>query len=428
MEGYKMYQAKILTQQGMSSTAIAEALQVTRKTVYNYLCDRVFGNKKHRGRPSGNSKLALYHAHINECLEQDFTLNAEVLFDDLRKKGYQGRISILRDYLLSRRTEMTNYAVLRFETMPGQQAQVDWADAGWCGEGKGRRKRYAFVMKLGFSRRSYVEFTESMEQSVLFACMEHAFDYFGGVTREILFDNMKTAFLFDSTNQCWMAHPKMLEFAHYYGFVPKRCRVRRPKTKGKVEREIRYLRYSFFPRIPTMPLVDTQRLNEQVLQWLARVDDKILREFGQSRKERFVEDERQLQSLPTLHFDYRQKEPLLVRRDGIVIWKTNLYSVPASFRGKKLEGRIDTFNNTLSIYHGNELVRQHPLELPGAHQTHMHCEDKRELLKLWEQGRDQEVRRMETLRKKQTAQRKNVVTDPKIYDHYFGQDVLEAVL
>ena len=426
MEGYKMYQAKILHREGMSATTIADTLQVTRRTVYNYLKGRVYGSKRRRGRPGGHSKLFAFCSHIKTRLEEDFSLNAEVLFEQLRRQGYQGRISILRDYLRAERTEMTNYAVLRFETSPGEQAQVDWADAGWIGEGAYRRRRYAFVMKLGYSRRSYVEFTESMEQSVLFACMEHAFDYFGGVPREILFDNMKTAFLFDAENYRWQAHPSMLLFGLHYGFTPKRCRVRRPKTKGKVEREIRYLRYSFFPTVSDMALVDNERLNDLVKNWLIRVDQKVLREFGQSRSARFPLDRQNLQSLPAVHFDYRRQEPLLVRRDGTVHYETNIYSVPVSLRGKTLDGRIDRLEHKLSIYDGERLLREYPLEPRGAHQSHIDPADKRELLKVWEEGRDAEQRRIEARAKRRRAEHENIVNHPAVYDQLFARETREV--
>jgi transposase len=169
VEEYRMYQAQILKKEGRSQCCIAEILGVTRRTVYNYLREKVFSGAHRRGRPKGASKLTAFYPHIGAKLEEDFDMNAEVLFGQLQSMGYAGKISILRDYVRHKRDEMTNYAVMRFETQPGQQAQVDWADVGYCIVGGRHRKRYAFVMKMGYSRKSYVEFTTSMEQSVLFS-------------------------------------------------------------------------------------------------------------------------------------------------------------------------------------------------------------------------------------------------------------------
>lgn len=419
-----MFQAKILLKEGMSRTSVADALDVTRRTVYNYEHGRVFDGRR-RGRPRGASKLSPFYTYIESQLEKDFSLNAELFFEQLQKHGYSGRISILRDFIHLKRSEMTNYAVLRFETMPGQQAQVDWADAGSCLIDGYIHKRYAFVMKLGYSRRTYVEFTTSMEQSVLFGCMVHAFEYFGGVPFEILFDNMKTAFLFDKDKSCWVVHPQMLLFAQYNGFSPRRCRVRRPKTKGKVEREIRYLRYSFFPSLRgALKEQSNEYLNEAVRAWLDRVDYKKLREFGQTRRERFETDYSHLQSLPMKSFDYRKVVPLVVSKEGLVTHQTNHYSVPPCYRGATIIGRIDTFESTISICQGDTTARVHALQPSGACRTVINTEDRRELLKLWEHGRDTEQRRIEAQRKKQQAQKDNVVNHPAIYDEIFCQELL----
>lgn len=119
-------------------------------------------------------------------------------------------------------------ATVRFETLPGEQAQVDWAECGYYLDETGeRRKVYAFVMILGFSRMLYVEFTTSMQLPELIGCHERAFDYFGGFPRQILYDNMKQVRLSPGE---W--NPLMQDFWQHYGIVPKTCRPYRPRTKG----------------------------------------------------------------------------------------------------------------------------------------------------------------------------------------------------
>ena len=166
---YRMHQAEILLREGYSRTSIAAKLGVSRRTVYNYEHRTVFKDTSRQGRPKGSVKLAPFYEQIDAALEGDFTLNIEVLFTGLVSRGYTGKISILRDYVRNKRHELHNLAVWRFETLPGQQAQVDWMHAGTVYENGRYIKRYAFIMKLGYSRRSYVEFTTSMEQPVLFA-------------------------------------------------------------------------------------------------------------------------------------------------------------------------------------------------------------------------------------------------------------------
>jgi hypothetical protein len=98
----------------MRKGQIAEALQVTRRTVYNYLNDRVFSGPQSRGCPAGVSKLSPFYPQIEERLEDDFFLNADVLYHQLKGGGYQGgiTITILRDYLRRRRDELCQRAIL----------------------------------------------------------------------------------------------------------------------------------------------------------------------------------------------------------------------------------------------------------------------------------------------------------------------------
>ena len=416
-----MHKTEVLLQQGYSRTSIAQLLDVSRRTVYNYEHGIVFKDTCRRGRPKG-SKLAFFYPFINAALDNDFTLNAEILFDKLVVRGYTGKISIVRDYVRMKRSELHNLAVYRFETLPGQQAQVDWMNVGTVEEHGRTIKRYAFVMKLGYSRRSYVEFATSMEQSVLFACMIHAFEYFGGIPAEILFDNMKTAWLYSIENCRWEAHPKMLAFAAHYGFTPRRCKVYRPKTKGKVEREVRYIRTSFLPSVQgDLRKVPTNRLNELVELWMERVDAKVIREFGQSRMQRFDEEKASLRPVVQQHFEYRLAKPLYVSREGTFTYDTNRYAVPSAYRGKQLEGLLDLSNKTLTIRHDGQTIRTLTLKPAGAKAKVVDPADEREHREAWERGRELEERiRLQVASKRRKAQEETVTADPAVYDQLFA--------
>jgi transposase len=418
-----MYQAKILLNEGYSRQRIAEILGVTTRSVYNYEHGAVFGSGKSRGRRAGKSKLSTYHGYIDSALEQDYALNAELLFKKLCDRGYDGKITILRDYIARKRYEIRNAAVRRFETLPGQQAQVDWMYAGHV-EISGRKvKRYAFIMKLGYCRRSYIEFTTSMEQGVLFSCMIHAFEHFGGIPAEILFDNMKTAFIYNISNGCWEVNVKMAAFAAHYGFTPRRCRAYRPKTKGKVEREVRYVRTSFLPSVGgDLSLVPTARLNELVELWMERVDAKVIRDFGQTRMERFAEESSHLHPMPQEHFEYRLPEPVVVSREGRITFQTNRYSMPAAYRGKQLEGLLDPTDNTLTLKHEGDSVRTIKLVAAGMKKTVDDPADRREHLDAWLEGfKLEEKIRQQALDKRRRAEQENQTNDPAIFDRLFQE-------
>ena len=276
-------------------------------------------------------------------------------------------------------------------------------------------------MKQGYSRRSYVEFTTSMEQPVLFSCMIHAFEYFGGIPAEILFDNMKTAWLYCIENGRWEVHPKMLAFAAHYGFTPRRCKVYRPKTKGKVEREVRYIRTSFLPSVQgDLRNVPTGRLNELVELWMERVDAKVIREFGQSRMERFEEEKTSLRLIPEQHFEYRLAKPLFVSREGTITYDTNRYTVPAVYRGKQLEGLLDLSNKTLTVRHDGLTIRTLTLQPAGAKTKTVDPADEREHREAWERGRELEERiRLQVAQKRRKAQEETATAHPAIYDLLF---------
>lgn len=421
MEGFRMHQAQILLQEGYSRNTVANILNVSRRTVYNYEHGIVFKNGCKQGRPKGKSKLASYYTQINDALDKDFTLNAEILFDNLKKQGYTGKISILRDYISKKRKELHECAVRRFETLPGQQAQVDWMHVGTVIENGKCVKRYGFIMKLGYSRRSYVEFTTSMEQPVLFACMIHAFIYFGGVPAEILFDNMKTAFLYNEGEGKWYVHAKLAAFAAHYGFSPRRCRVYRPKTKGKVEREVRYIRTSFLPSLDSdLSKIPTARLNELVELWMSRVDRKVIRDFGQTRAERFEQEKVHLLDVLEPHFEYRLPELLYVNRECKIVYKTNYYSMPSQYRCKRLEGLLDLLNRKLTLKHDGKVIRTLILEVDGAKKKVTTPEDELDHYKAWQEGFELEEKVKAQIReKRKRAEDETATADPAIYDHLF---------
>jgi len=427
VKGYRMHQAKILKQQGMKNTRIAELLGIDRRTVYNYLNNTVFQDETaSAGRPRGSRKLAPFFALIEQSLERDIFVSGDIVFQKMALLGYTGKTTILYDYLKKRREELTAYAVMRFETIAGEQAQVDWAECGFVWENGVRRKRYCFVMKLGYSRRTYMEFTTSMKQPILFACMKRAFAYFGGIPQEILFDNMKTAFLYDHQQCRWVAHPRMLAFAAHYGFTPKRCRVRRPQTKGKVEREIRYLRSSFFPSLRLdgidITATATDKLNEHVREWLCRVDRKVIREFGESRLERFERDYRALRTIPVHDFDHRIIEPLKVSMDGKITFHTNRYSVDASFRGKMLEGKYDPDTGIMTLCFEGKEIKTVLLFPQGVKGERIEPQDKQSLYEAWRTDRERYEKRMKRRieKKKRRARLENGIVHPCVYDKLFG--------
>ncbi len=184
-----MLEARILQAQGYTQMQIAQVLGVTDRTVRAYLKARPCARKK----PVRRSKLDPFKAFLDEELEKNPSYNGELLYERIVAQGYRGKKTVMKAYVAALRRKLSQQAVLRFETEPWRQAQVDWKEFGRQRVDGHETKLYAFVMVLGYSRMPFVRFTTDMRQSTLLACHALAFEYFGGVPHEILYDNMRAA-------------------------------------------------------------------------------------------------------------------------------------------------------------------------------------------------------------------------------------------
>lgn len=410
----RMLEARTLRADGLKQREIADQLGVSDRTIRTWLKNPPRPRKK----PIRISKLDPFKDFINSIIKEEPYYNCEVLLDRLFSMGYTGKISILRDYVAVIRKEIITQAVIRFETEPGYQAQVDWGEFRRTRPDGSKEKLYAFKMTLGFSRRSFVIYTRSMTQDILFACHILAFIYFGCVPKEILYDNMKTAFIRDSDG-VWRAHKNLLSFANHYGFIPRRCRVRRPETKGKVERAIGFLRSNFWPRVKDT-VWDLDELNQAVITWLKSVDQKKLRDFNQTRLERFETEMPYMRCLPDHHFDYRKFEPVMVSRESYIIFETNRYSVPAEYIGKQLDLRVDRMNGTGEILDGNHSIRHIVLYKKGEKLKNTRPEDRESVKELWLKQRQRKRKAKMTVKK---SENDVSVRNPAEYDRLLAEEV-----
>jgi transposase len=277
-------------EQGLSKTAIAERLGLSRRTIYHWLAtgqlDRDLDATGVR-YPARRTKLARYHALIRERLATYPELTAVRLFDEVRAAGYPGSLTQLKVFVRRERPRPEPEAIHRFETPPGVQGQVDFAEVRlpWG-------KRYALVVVLGYSRILWLQFVARQTLRALIAGLEDAFSFFGGVPRELLFDQLKAVILEDRRpgGGRVLENPEFLRFAAHWGFRIRACRPYRAKTKGKVERPIRYVRQSF---LYARAFAGDADLNAQALHWLATVANVRIHATTQEQPcRRFERDER----------------------------------------------------------------------------------------------------------------------------------------
>ena len=234
---------RVLHRHGKSIRVIARETGIARITVRRYLRDEEAA--RYKPRPPRSTKLDPFKAYVAERLSSAAPewIPASVLLMELRERGYSGGYTMLKLFVASLRPQRTVEPVVRFETGPGEQMQVDWAVIR-----RGSNRLSVFVATLGWSRATYVEFVTDERVETLIEAHENAFLAFGGTPREVLYDNMRTVVLerHGYGRGRHRFHPGFLDFARHCGFRPRLCAPYRAQTKGKVERFIRYLRHSFY--------------------------------------------------------------------------------------------------------------------------------------------------------------------------------------
>nr|WP_258075491.1 IS21 family transposase [Legionella pneumophila] len=295
---------KILYRQGISIREISKRLGISRNTVRTYISQK--DKPSYKKRAERVSKLEPYKSYIKERLANASPewIPAPVLEREIREQGYEGSIRLLRYFMAELRPLKAQSCVIRYETEAGKQMQVDWAVFR-----RGQSPLSAFVAILGYSRYGYVEFVENERFETLKRCHHHAFEYFQGVPKEVLYDNMKTVIIQRHAYGSGLHrfHSSLWEFAKEAGFLPRVCQPYRAQTKGKVERFIRYLRYSFYvplvARLKQAGLVlDTDTANLEVKKWLRDVANIRLHQTIQEQPElRWKEELKQLQPYQTPH-------------------------------------------------------------------------------------------------------------------------------
>ena len=280
-------------QQGLSKAEIARTLGVSRRTVYHWVetgqLDRELDNEavRYTPRPPVQRKIDRFRPIVLARLAEYPKLSATRLHDEIRAAGYAGGYTQVKEYVRQVRPTPAIDPVVRFETAPGWQAQVDFAEfrLPWG-------KRYALLVVLGYSRLLWMQFYPRQTMSVLIRGLEQAFTTFGGVPVEMLFDQMKAVIIDDQrpVGGKLLENVEFLRFAAHWGFRVRACRPYRAKTKGKVERPISYVRQSFFYGREFLNDAD---LNAQALSWATQTANvRLHRTTGERPMVRFDRDER----------------------------------------------------------------------------------------------------------------------------------------
>jgi len=345
-----------LFKQGLSKSEIAKLLGVTRKTVRRNLEKNTLPKYVRR---QGGSKLDRYKSYVEERLSK-YNISSYKLYEEVVKQGYKGKYGILNIFVRNKKKELKISAVLRFETLPGEQAQVDWGSCGSIYDVDQRQviKLYCFVIVLGFSRLKYVEFFTKQDTRSFLEGHNRAFKYFGGYSKEILYDNLKSVVikrLFKAEESEF--NKKFMDYVGYYGFKPILCRPYKPNTKGKVENSVNYVKSNFFAGEEFRSL---REVNERALEWLNKVNNRV---HGTTKEIPIKRLERE-NLISVTHKDLYNLRETIYRKvciDCHFSYKANFYSVPYKYAGKEISIKVEGEEIVVS-YRRDEIARHKPLK------------------------------------------------------------------
>ncbi len=354
-----------LHRQGLTVSAIARATGADRKTVRKYI-ERGLEAPAYGPRKPRQAVIDPFTAYLRERLTRYPGLTGSRLFRELKDRGYGGGYTAVTDFLRDIRPVAGEQGFeVRFETPPGEQAQVDFAQfqVVFTDEPTTPRIVWLFSMVLGFSRFIWARFVVHQDLPTVLRCHAAAFDALGGAPREVLYDRMKTAVIGEAETGGIVYNRALVDLARHYGFHPRACKPYRAKTKGKVERPFRYIREDFFLARSFRNLED---MNGQLRHWLDTVANP--RRHATTRRivsEAFAEERASLRSLPLAPFRSVLKLERRISREGMVSVGGNFYSVPDATKRRTVE--VHTLADEVRIFEDGTLIAAHPV-LEGRHQ------------------------------------------------------------
>jgi len=355
--------------EGWSIRSLCRHFQMGRNTLRRILRKKDSErNKGHdllaQGQVPRQSKLDPFLPAMKELLEEFPELTGQRLYEELKIKGYEGGISILRGRLRQVRPKGKRDPVMRFETDAGVQGQMDWSPYTIPFTRSGKAEVLCFSYILGFSRRQYIDFTTNRKFFTLVRRHQDAFRHFEGVPKQCLYDGEKTVLL------RWEAgrpvyNPAFIAFMTHYHCKP--LGVRRPETKGKVEAPFLYVEKNL---LNGRHFQDLDDLRASARWWLREKSDTHVHETTHRPPlELFMEQEKiALQPLPIHDYDSSEVALRVCSIDGFLDFETNRYSVPYEYVADILT--LKATEHEVFIYSPEiELVAKHERCPHGAGNT-----------------------------------------------------------
>ncbi|MGI8546686.1 MAG: IS21 family transposase [Gemmatimonadaceae bacterium] len=341
---------------GTSVLAVARSYGLDPKTVRAWRARGEYGCRRHRPAASMLDPYAQWLA----VRAPEVGFNAAILHRELKEQGFRGSEIIVRRAVRPLRiaavSGLSSRATVRFESAPGEQAQVDFGQTRvWIEETSKDAPvpTQIFVCTLGYSRRSYAVAFPRQRLRDWLQGHEQAFQHFGGVPDRVVVDNAK-AMVLTHTRDAVVWHPTYADFAGYYGFRPWACAPYRPETKGKVESGVKYVKRN---ALAGKRFLSWSHLNAWLLEWTTTVAD--LREHGTTHEAplaRFAQEQlTPLGARPPYQWAHVRQR--VVANDALVSIAGSRYSVPARLVGATVS--VHELSAGFEIRHGDAVVAEH---------------------------------------------------------------------
>ncbi len=343
----------------MNYSALARKFDCDARTVKKYMQNPNQVKQSSRKQRQVISKLKEYEPIIIDKYD-NFKSTAMSIYGFIKTLGYRGSYSLVKQFLSKHKKTQLNKAIIRFETLPGIQAQVDWKENKTMITKSGKVITFnIFVIVLGYSRKRYFQITESRSQPILFDCLINAFKFFGGIPKEILFDNMKTVV---NKNKNFIGklelNSKFEQFAKDMFFKILACRPYKPQTKGKVEASVRLSNRLDAYNKEFETFEELQKITQNIN---LEVNEQVSQATLETANSRFEREKIKLLTLPSDNILFSYKYPLSiykVSRESNISFKGKKYYTSPFYIGKKIE-LFQQNNNTIDLYYDSQFIQSH---------------------------------------------------------------------
>lgn len=334
---------------------IARRWECDYRTVKRYFEEDIIPKRK----ITKPSKLDEYRQIIQDKV--DLGCTGAAIYHFIKKKGFTGKETIVRDYVRSIKVERSQKATIRFETTPGLQAQVDWKEKMKLINRNGEVFEInIFLMLLGYSRTKYIELTINKNQDTLMMAMINGFRYFGGIPKEIIFDNMKTVVDRSRTNyQEAIINETFYQFSKDMGFQVWSCRAYRPQTKGKVEALAKLMNRLEPYNNEFDSLVELEEIVREVMSDINNDKSYAVNERPLVLLEKEKEYLLPLPNHELINNYFTKPITKIVTKESMITYMNNKYSLDTKYIGKSVV--LEVTDNTLNIIYGNRIVATHKI-------------------------------------------------------------------